>query len=1579
MPIVKCPIPGCTYEADAEDTQIVVTLLNIHALTHKQPAHNPAPPQPKLDRPKIDIGVEEEVWNGFVRRWEAFKVGSGISDVTASMQLFQCATEALGDLILKADPNIQSKPVEEVKSQMREFAVIPVAIGVRRAELMQLRQAPDELFRTFAAKVKGKAETCMLSTSTTCYNCNEIVSADYMNETVRDVLLAGIADIDIRREALSTRDIQKRSINDVIAFVEGREMARNATPITSMSALSSFKKKQSHEHETIKRPPLPDTNKTALCPDCGKKFNMFKQRPNGTLNTKPHTKCLNCWRASRRKDEHTSLSSLSTEPAVSQIGAVYLNREVISKSDLRKTRNSNHPRVDLNIRLAEPNKNKNKPEAFVRGIVDSGAMSNLWGLKNFYESGFSKADLLNVNMDIRAANRNPINIVGAIKAVIIGKSPSGEEFSSTCVVYVSDCVNDFFLSYDSMLDLGIVSQSFPMVGAYSPLKCSPMKCPPMKYSPSTAEVPETHVRSVNSGCTGAPQGEHNCNCPQRESIPQRPTSLPFAAVPLNNEKMREWLLQRYSRSTFNTCPHRPLPCMTGPPVEIHVDETAQPKTCHTAASIPLHWQEQVHKDLVRDEALGVIEKVPYGEPVTWCHRMVVTRKHDGSPRRTVDLSPLNKFCKRETFSSEAPFPLARRIPGKTWKTVTDAWNGYHSVPLRESDRHLTTFITPFGRWRYTRAPQGFLSSGDGYNRRFDAILSNFERKERCVDDTCHYDDNLEEHWWRTIDFLSTCGAAGIVLNPDKFQFAQREVDFAGFRISEDKIRPLPKYIDAIKLFPTPKSTTDIRSWFGLINQVANYAQLRDALKLFRPFLSPKYKFFWSPILDKAFNQSKEAIVNAIYKGVEIFDIKKQTCLRPDWSKEGIGYLLLQKHCICESDLPDCCSEGWRITLAGSRFLNNAEQRYAAIEGEALAIAWGLEQTRYFTQGCHNLLVVTDHKPLQKIFGDRTLDEISNTRLFRLKQRTLPWHFRVKHMPGVTNSVADAMSRYPSPHVNESMSSADMSESMIASSISREVEDITAVSWDRIASETRKDSVLSALFSFLSSPNGHGQEIKPELSEYSGYLDSLYVSDGIILYKDRAVIPSSLRKTIVDGLHAAHQGVASMQLRAQSIIFWPGMTKDIHEVRARCMDCNTNAPSQAQLPSFPADPPTTPFEKVFADFFDYGGHHYLVIGDRLSGWPEVYSTPSGSAHAGARGLIACLRKFFATFGVPEELSSDGGPEFAASQTKDFLSKWGVYHRQSSAYHPQSNGRAEVAVKSVKRLLRSNVNPSGSLDSDKLLKALLQLRNTPDPDCKLSPAEIVFGHPIRDSFSFVNKLEKYSNKAIHPIWREAWAAKEIALRTRFIKTSEKLNERARNLDRMSIGDRCFVQNQTGNSPKRWDRTGTVVDAGAHDQYVIKIDGSGRLTSRNRRFLRKFQPASMIIQPAPAHNGPNDLQIASPPDSEEQTPIEQGLKPERAMSPELSLEPRSPESAMSPEPPLEPQSPERAMSPEPSLEPQFPEPQPSEPQSSDPPRAYAKLPASLQRLLPYNSTGLKEMIRPPQHGGRRLRNNKNKLPVP
>ena len=289
------------------------------------------------------------------------------------------------------------------------------------------------------------------------------------------------------------------------------------------------------------------------------------------------------------------------------------------------------------------------------------------------------------------------------------------------------------------------------------------------------------------------------------------------------------------------------------------------------------------------------------------------------------------------------------------------------------------------------------------------------------------------------------------------------------------------------------------------------------------------------------------------------------------------------------------------------------------------------------------------------------------------------------------------------------------------------------------------------------------------------------------------------------------------------------------------------------------PPASPFEAIFADFFDHGGCHYLVVGDRLSGWVEVYSSKAGTSLGGSAGLVRHLRSFFTTFGVPEEISSDGGPEFTAGHTEDFLRLWGVKHRLSSVGFPQSNGRAEVAVKTVKRLLRSNTGPTGSLDHDRFMRAMLQLRNTPDPDCNLSPAEIIFGRPLRGTLSFVNRLEKFSNPHIRPLWRQAWKAKEQALRTRITRTTESLKAHSRPLRPLAIGEKVFIQNQQGTHPNKWDRSGVVVESTGHDQYRVKVHGSGRLTLRNRRFLRAYTPATpsipLKLMPSPQPTGSAD----------------------------------------------------------------------------------------------------------------------------
>ena len=231
-------------------------------------------------------------------------------------------------------------------------------------------------------------------------------------------------------------------------------------------------------------------------------------------------------------------------------------------------------------------------------------------------------------------------------------------------------------------------------------------------------------------------------------------------------------------------------------------------------------------------------------------------------------------------------------------------------------------------------------------------------------------------------------------------------------------------------------------------------------------------------------------------------------------------------------------------------------------------------------------------------------------------------------------------------------------------------------------------------------------------------------------------------------------------------------------------------------------------------------------DRYSNWPIVKKTNR------AAGLIKCLRGEFVTYGVPVEFSSDGGPEFVASETQSFLKAWGVHHRVSSVAFPHSNCRAEVGVKTCKRLIIGNTGPNGELDVAQFQQAMLQYRNTPDQDTKMSPAMIIFGRCIRDLIPVLPG--KYKPQQA---WVDNAGQRETALRKRHLRTAELLHAHTKKLPPLRVGDHVRVQNQMGNEPLRWDKQGVVVEVKQYDQYMVRIDGSGRVTLRNRKFLRKF----------------------------------------------------------------------------------------------------------------------------------------------
>ena len=289
--------------------------------------------------------------------------------------------------------------------------------------------------------------------------------------------------------------------------------------------------------------------------------------------------------------------------------------------------------------------------------------------------------------------------------------------------------------------------------------------------------------------------------------------------------------------------------------------------------------------------------------------MVICAKKNGKPRRTIDFQSLNSYATRETHHTQSPFHQARSVPHGKKKTVFDAWNGYHSVPLHPDDRHYTTFITPWGRYRYCTAPQGYIASGDGYSRRYNEVVASFLRKTKCIDDTLLWSDTIQDCFFQAAQWL------------DKWHHTQsREIwNLPGLRSQATQFAPVRNILELSR----NQTITDVRSWFGLLNQVAYAFSMAERMLPFRDLLKPATPFYWNNSLDQLFEESKTAITTEIAKGVKTFDKTKPTCLATDWSRDGIGFWLFQKHCLCQSTDLFCCQHGWKITLVGSRLYTQA--------------------------------------------------------------------------------------------------------------------------------------------------------------------------------------------------------------------------------------------------------------------------------------------------------------------------------------------------------------------------------------------------------------------------------------------------------------------------------------------------------------------------------------------------------------------------------------------------------------------------------------------------------------------------------
>ena len=213
-----------------------------------------------------------------------------------------------------------------------------------------------------------------------------------------------------------------------------------------------------------------------------------------------------------------------------------------------------------------------------------------------------------------------------------------------------------------------------------------------------------------------------------------------------------------------------------------------------------------------------------------------------------------------------------------------------------------------------------------------------------------------------------------------------------------------------------------------------------------------------------------------------------------------------------------------------------------------------------------------------------------------------------------------------------------------------------------------------------------------------------MEDDLIVYGCRLLIPQQMRKKVLMQLHESHQGAVCTKQRARLTVYWPGLDNDIDNLVMACTQCQDHLPSNTKEPMISKPTPTRPFQELAGDFCYHAGKSYLVLVDCYTDWPTI--VPMGS-DTSATKLIAAMTELFCRTAIPDTFWSDGGPQFTSKQFHRFSARWGFRHCISSPYYPQSNGKAEATVKSMKKIIRASWN-GRYLEEDRLCRALLQYR-------------------------------------------------------------------------------------------------------------------------------------------------------------------------------------------------------------------------------------------------------------------------------
>ena len=807
-----------------------------------------------------------------------------------------------------------------------------------------------------------------------------------------------------------------------------------------------------------------------------------------------------------------------------------------------------------------------------------------------------------------------------------------------------------------------------------------------------------------------------------------------------------------------------------------------------ARKVPQAMEKQVKEELHNMTTKGVI--VRETEPTEWVSQMVAAKKKNGDVRICLDPKDLNKALKRPHHPMRTVEDVVSRMANAKYFSKIDAKSGFWQIKLESESSKLTTFSTPYGRYRFLRMPFGINTASEVFQQAMERSFEGYPCSI-IVDDILIWGTTKEEHDANLRIILNRAREVGLKLNLKKCEFRATSITFVGHTFTQDGLKPDTEKTSAIRNMPIPQNVADLQRFLGMTNYlqkyIENYSEKTAAL---RELLHHDVVWSWEEPQQRAFDILKQDLSNPPV--LAYFDPTKPVILSVDASKSGLGAACLQ------NDTP--------IAFA-SRSLSETETRYAQIEKELLAAVFACKKFHDFVYG-RKVIIETDHKPLITIVKKAL--HAAPARLQRMLLVLQRYDLEFVFKRGKDLHLADALSRAYQEGDEEQEFEFDVM-TILPISDPKVIE---------LQNATLNDETLQKLTGFIQ--NGwpdHQKCVPRDLVPYFPYRDELVTENGIIMKGQKAIIPMSLRKEYITIVHTGHMASDRTGNLANEFVYWPGMRQDIEAFVSKCAICNMNKNHQQKEPQILHPVPEQPWLIAGADLFQWQNHQYIIVVDSYSGWFDFETIRDTSSQM----VIKKIKKIFANHGIPEKLITDNGPQFSSEEFKKFTKKWNFQHVKSSPYYAQSNGLAENAVKQAKQLLEKC-----KADGSDLLLGLINLRNTPRDKTLGSPAQRLLSRRLRTSLPTANSL----------LTPKALPNKQVAKRLKHVRQQKKKSSDKSAKPLKPLRENTVVRMQTDKGHKKL----AVVKS------KLEVPRSYVVTNNNTDYVRNRRHLLSVNEPNP-----------------------------------------------------------------------------------------------------------------------------------